>query len=46
MNIGNASVVAVTPAWKILLRAACGVSAGLTALCAAMYFRKKKKAGK
>ncbi len=44
MNIGNATVISVMPTWKIALRIACGVSAGLTVLFAVLFLLKKKKA--
>ncbi len=43
MNIGDATIVAVTPWWKIALYSALGVSGLLTALCGCLAFRKKKQ---
>ena len=42
MNIGNATVVAITPAWQIALYAATGVSVVLTGISVFMFIRSKK----
>ena len=47
MNIGNATVIAVTPTWQIALRIAAGVFGALTVLGAVLWVvtaRKKKTA--
>ena len=43
MNVGNATVVAVTPWWQMALYGLIGVLAVATALCAFMMLRSKKK---
>ena len=44
MNVGNAKIVAVTPWWQLALYGLIGVLAVLTAGCAFMMIRSKKKA--
>lgn len=43
MNIGNATVIAVTPVWQTALRAAAGVAAALTVLGAVLWILTAKK---
>lgn len=45
MNIGNATIIAITPWWQTALYAAAGVSAVLTALSIFMLLRSRKKVG-
>ena len=42
MNIGNATVIAVTPVWKTAVRTAFCALAVLTAISAALYLVSKK----
>ena len=44
MNIGNATVIPVTPWWQMALYGATGVMAVLTALCAFLLVRSIRKA--
>ena len=44
MNVGNATIVAVTPWWQMALYGLVGVLAVLTVGCAVMMILKKKKA--
>ena len=44
MNVGNATVRAITPWWQMAIYAATGVMAVLTAGSAFMLIRSKKKA--
>jgi len=44
MNIGNATIIAITPWWQTALYAATGVMAALTAVSAFMLIRRRKKA--
>jgi beta-glucosidase len=44
MNVGNATVVAVTPWWQMALYILIGVLAVATAGCAFMMIKSKKKA--
>jgi len=44
MNVGNATIRAITPWWQMALYAATGVFAVLTAGCVFMLIRSKKKA--
>ena len=46
MNVGNATVVLVTPAWQMALYILTGVLAALTAGCAAMLVITRRKAKK
>ncbi len=41
MNVGDATVIAVTPEWKIVLYAATAVTAVLTALCAGLWILRR-----
>ena len=43
MNVGDATVVSITPWWQVTLYASTGVLAILTVLCALMAVRTGKK---
>ena len=46
MNVGNATIIPVTPWWQVALYGATGVMAVLTALCAFLLVRSIRKAKK
>ena len=43
MNVGDATVVAITPWWQVALWSAAGALALLTALCAVLTVREAKR---